>query len=81
MRGNGTFFRCKQDDIALDILSDRIKDRPVIGIDATEIILGSGSCIALSQQETDKIQDKLLTHLTLLKREFNLCRPVKMTAC
>ncbi len=44
-------FRCRQDDIALDILSACIKDRPVIGIDSTEIIWGLGSWHCLSQQE------------------------------
>ena len=46
-------FRCKQDDVALDILSDFIKDRPVIGIDSTEIIWGLGSWHCLSQQEPE----------------------------
>jgi agmatine deiminase len=44
-------FNCRQDDIALNILSGCIKDRPVIGIDSTEIIWGLGSWHCLSQQE------------------------------
>jgi agmatine deiminase len=44
-------FNCTEDDIALDILSACIKDRPVIGIDSTEIIWGLGSWHCLSQQE------------------------------
>jgi agmatine deiminase len=44
-------FRCRQDDIALDLLSACFKDRPVIGIDSTEIIWGLGSWHCLSQQE------------------------------
>jgi agmatine deiminase len=46
-------FNCAQDDIALGILSDCIKDRPVIGIDSTEIIWGLGSWHCLSQQEPE----------------------------
>jgi agmatine deiminase len=44
-------FNCRQDDLALNILSQCIKDRPVIGIDSTEIIWGLGSWHCLSQQE------------------------------
>jgi len=44
-------FNCPQDDIAMNILSGCIKDRPVIGIDSTEIIWGLGSWHCLSQQE------------------------------
>ena len=46
-------YNCKQDDVALDILSGCIKDRPVIGIDSTEIIWGLGSWHCLSQQEPE----------------------------
>jgi agmatine deiminase len=44
-------FRCKQDQQALDILSACFSDRPVTGIDSTEIIWGLGSWHCLSQQE------------------------------
>lgn len=44
-------YRCKNDDIAISILSDCIKDRKVIGIDSTEIVWGYGSFHCLSQQE------------------------------
>ncbi len=44
-------FNCKHDDLALDILSQIFKDRPVIGLDSTKIIWGQGSFHCLSQQE------------------------------
>lgn len=44
-------FQCKKDETALQILQDCFKDRPVIGIDSTEIIWGLGSFHCLSQQE------------------------------
>jgi agmatine deiminase len=44
-------FNCKQDQVALDILSSCFADRPVIGIDSVEIIWGLGSWHCLSQQE------------------------------
>jgi agmatine deiminase len=44
-------YRCKQDDVALQIISACFKDRPVIGIDSVEIIWGLGSWHCLSQQE------------------------------
>ena len=44
-------FRCKNDDIALKIISEAITDRPVVGIDSVEIIWGLGSFHCLSQQE------------------------------
>ena len=44
-------FRCKNDEVALDILSKIVTDRPVIGIDSTEIVWGFGSFHCLSQQE------------------------------
>jgi agmatine deiminase len=44
-------YNCKQDDQALSILETCFKDRPVIGIDSTEIIWGLGSWHCLSQQE------------------------------
>ena len=44
-------FQCKKDQIALDILSKCFTDRPVIGIDSTDIIWGLGSFHCLSQQE------------------------------
>jgi agmatine deiminase len=44
-------FNSKNDNLALDILSNCFKDRPVIGIDSSEIIWGLGSFHCLSQQE------------------------------
>jgi len=44
-------FRCKNDQVALKILSEAITDRPVIGIDSVEIVWGFGSFHCLSQQE------------------------------
>lgn len=44
-------FNCKEDETALSILSEHITDRPVIGIDSTDIIWGLGSFHCLSQQE------------------------------
>jgi agmatine deiminase len=48
-------FNCRQDQVALDILSSCFKDRPVIGIDSVEIIWGLGSWHCLSQQEPEVI--------------------------
>jgi agmatine deiminase len=44
-------YRCKQDDQAISILESCFKDRPIKGIDSTEIIWGLGSWHCLSQQE------------------------------
>jgi agmatine deiminase len=44
-------FRCKQDEIALKIISEAITDRPVVGIDSVDIVWGFGSFHCLSQQE------------------------------
>jgi agmatine deiminase len=44
-------FNCRQDEVALEILSSCFPDRPVIGIDSVEIIWGLGSWHCLSQQE------------------------------
>ncbi|MEY2793575.1 MAG: Agmatine deiminase [Bacteroidota bacterium] len=44
-------FGCPQDQIALDILSNLCKDRPVIGLSAKQIIWGQGSFHCLTQQE------------------------------
>jgi agmatine deiminase len=44
-------FRCKEDEIALDILEKCFTDRKVVGIDSTDIIWGLGSFHCLSQQE------------------------------
>lgn len=44
-------YRCKQDEIALNILEKCFTDRKVIGIDSTDIIWGLGSFHCLSQQE------------------------------
>ena len=48
-------FNCRQDQVAMDILSGCFKDRPVIGIDSVEIIWGLGSWHCLSQQEPEVI--------------------------
>lgn len=44
-------YRCRQDEEVLSVLSGCFNDRPVIGIDAVEIIWGLGSWHCLSQQE------------------------------
>jgi agmatine deiminase len=44
-------FKCKNDEVAIKILSEAIKDRPIVGIDSTEIVWGFGSFHCLSQQE------------------------------
>lgn len=44
-------YRDKNDDKALDILTQCFPDRKVIGLDSTEIIWGLGSFHCLSQQE------------------------------
>lgn len=44
-------YRSAQDQVALDLLSACFKDRPVLGLDATDIIWGQGSFHCLSQQE------------------------------
>ena len=44
-------YQCAQDQTALDILSSVFTDRPVVGLEATNIIWGQGSFHCLSQQE------------------------------
>jgi agmatine deiminase len=44
-------FQCPGDQMAIDLLSECFKDRPVIGVDSVEIIWGLGSWHCLSQQE------------------------------
>ncbi|HMO33364.1 MAG TPA: agmatine deiminase family protein [Lacibacter sp.] len=44
-------FRCAKDDRALQIIQQCFPDRPVVGINSTEIIWGLGSFHCLSQQE------------------------------
>ncbi|MES2796454.1 MAG: agmatine deiminase family protein [Bacteroidota bacterium] len=44
-------FQSENDQLAIDILSAAIKDRPVIGLDSSAIIWGQGSFHCLSQQE------------------------------
>lgn len=44
-------FGCKQDEVALQILSGLFTDRPVIGLSAQKIIWGQGSFHCLTQQE------------------------------
>jgi agmatine deiminase len=46
-------FRCRNDEVVLKLLSEIIKDRPVIGIDSVDIIWGFGSFHCLSQQEPE----------------------------
>ena len=44
-------FRCTNDQRALDIIGGCFPDRPVVGIDSTDIVWGLGSFHCLSQQE------------------------------
>jgi len=44
-------FDCPQDEIALDLLAQLFRDRPVIGLSAKKIIWGQGSFHCLTQQE------------------------------
>ena len=44
-------FRCKKDDLALEILQKNFPDRKVVGLDSTDLIWGLGSFHCLSQQE------------------------------
>jgi len=44
-------FNCDADEKVLEILSNLIKDRPVVGIDSSNIVRGLGSFHCLSQQE------------------------------
>jgi agmatine deiminase len=44
-------YRSATDQVALDILSSCFKDRPVVGLDAHDIIWGQGSFHCLTQQE------------------------------
>lgn len=44
-------FRCENDRLALDIIGSCFPDRPVVGIDSTDIVWGLGSFHCLSQQE------------------------------
>jgi agmatine deiminase len=46
-------YRCKQDDKAIGLLEQCMKDRPVVGLDSVEIIWGLGSWHCLSQQEPE----------------------------
>jgi agmatine deiminase len=46
-------FRCKNDQIAIDILEKCFPDRKVVGLDSTDIIWGLGSFHCLSQQEPE----------------------------
>lgn len=43
-------FRCDKDKLALEILQSVFKDRKVIGIDATDIVVGLGTFHCLTQQ-------------------------------
>jgi agmatine deiminase len=44
-------YKCKKDDLALEIIQKAFKEREVVGIDSTDIIWGLGSFHCLSQQE------------------------------
>ena len=44
-------FNDPNDRIALGILSELLKDRPVVGIHAVDLVLGSGSLHCLTQQQ------------------------------
>lgn len=44
-------FKSTKDQIALDILQSVFKEKPVIGLDSTDIIWGQGSFHCLTQQE------------------------------
>lgn len=44
-------FRCVQDDVALDILSQVFTNKKVVGLDSVDIVWGLGSFHCLSQQE------------------------------
>jgi len=44
-------FNDPNDRIALGILGDLIRDRPVVGIHAVDLVLGFGSLHCLTQQE------------------------------
>lgn len=46
-------FKCIQDDVALDILSQVFTNRKVVGIDSVDIVWGLGSFHCLSQQEPE----------------------------
>lgn len=46
-------FRCRQDDLALQIIQQSFPSRKVVGIDSTDIIWGLGSFHCLSQQEPE----------------------------
>ncbi len=48
-------YGCKNDEKAVSILEEHIKDRPVIPLDSIEIIWGLGSWHCLSQQEPEVI--------------------------
>lgn len=50
-------YRCKKDDLALNIIQNCFKERSVVGIDSTEIIWGLGSFHCLSQQEPATISE------------------------
>lgn len=43
-------FRCKKDEIAINLLKKVFKDKNVIGIDCSDIIIGLGSIHCLTQQ-------------------------------
>ena len=43
-------FNCSQDEEAIQILQNLFKDRKVVGLDATDIILGLGAYHCLTQQ-------------------------------
>ena len=54
-------FNDPSDRVALGILGDLFKDRPVIGIHAVDLVLGFGSLHCLTQQEPQGLEQRGLT--------------------
>ena len=48
-------FNDPNDRVALNILADLFKDRPVIGIHAADLVLGFGTLHCLSQQQPAEV--------------------------
>lgn len=49
-------FRCKKDDVAMEMISECFPGRKIIGIDAVDIVWGLGTFHCLSQQEPSVLQ-------------------------
>jgi agmatine deiminase len=60
-------FNDPNDRVALGILGDLFKDRPVVGIHAVDLVLGFGSLHCLTQQEPAE-DEELLRRALALKR-------------